>query len=53
MGIYNNLPILLTYTGGDVGTTLLVAPGASVAGQSGDPVLAGTLTAGAVADLAR
>jgi len=27
--------------------------GASVAGQSGDPVLAGTLTAGAVADLAR
>lgn len=43
----------LTYAGGDVGATLLVTSSAAVAGQSGDPVLAGTLTAGAVADLAR
>lgn len=43
----------LFYAGGDVGATLLVTSSAAVAGQSGDPVLAGTLTAGAVADLAR
>lgn len=50
---YRNIGRVLTDTGSNVGATLLIAAGATVAGQSGDAVLARTLTAGAVADLSR
>lgn len=50
---YRDIDGVLTDTGSNVGATLLIAAGATVAGQSGDAVLARTLTAGAVADLAR
>lgn len=50
---YRDIDGVLTDTGSDVGATLLIAACATVAGQSSDAVLAWTLTAGAVADLAR
>lgn len=45
--------VQLTYAGGNVGATLLIAACTAVASESRDAVLAGALTAGAVADLSR